>query len=443
MTLPSDVEQALRRHSDEVTRVARELSASETSYREHRRTAEEAVERALTALADAAVPSVEARELLALASQGLQLPAVEPDEVARELAQRRTTLEGRVTAVEADPRFSRAAERLSLLDTRSRELLEPIGHLRESVRALEQDEDFRAFAAHCDDDRWWTFSYHRTRAAGARALERHGKRRRVSDPHALVKKHREEREALATLEDELNAIGAERQALRALVDEHAEASGLLSTLEGTLLEELRAAVRAALRFLADPTLLATFPAPPLRALARQVSGCRARVRYLEALYLHHIERTRGALASHQQDVALMLTPATIARRAPPASALEVERETHRWTREIDEKTRAYRATAERLLGFTRWDECDPLAGQLWWDVLTGGSLDGSFIDEVAWHRTMGRPRGPTLPHARVDAKDGWARNAAHAMETLAAAAAELRAEKRDAPEPIELPDEEA
>src|SRR5690606_3543323 len=95
--------------------------------------------------------------------------------------------------------------------------------------------------------------------------------------------------------------------------------------------------------------------------------------------------------------------------------------------------------AERLLAFTRWDDCDPLAGQLWWDVITGGAVDGGFIDEVAWHRAMGRPRGPTLPHARADARDGWARNALSAMDALAEAHAEVMAKKRAAPAPVELP----
>src|SRR5690606_6451525 len=171
------------------------------------------------ALAAALVPSLNDPASLAQAAQALQLPALSPEAAAQERAARKDRLERRIAAVVGDARFSGARERLALLDERSRELLEPVAHLRESVRTLAQDEDFREVLQHGDDGRWWTFSYHRARAAGERALERHGKRRRVSSTSELVKKHREERAALETLEAELASLGAERQGLRALLDE--------------------------------------------------------------------------------------------------------------------------------------------------------------------------------------------------------------------------------
>lgn len=432
MRLPADVEAALRQHATAVERLVNELSAQGEAHDKLRRQAETAVEEACAALAEAALPSLEDEDSLKAAAALLHDPAFEPASARASVEQRETYWRARKDAAANDPRFPDATARLAQVDARARELVEPIAHLRESVRTLEQDRDFSDFAAGAHDDRWWTFSYHRRRAAGARALERHGRKRRAKSASELVKKHREERSALATLEQEVSRLSAERRALGSLLEEHAHASAALAGVADAVLAELRARYLGAKRFLADEVLLTRFCEPPLRAFARRISGCRARVRYLEALFAHHIERTRGALVNHLEDVSLVLRDPTAPRRGLGESAAAIEAQTHARTRAVREQIHLYRSTAERLMAFTRWDEHDPLSGQLWWDAFTGGTLDGSFIDEVAWHRTMGRPRGPTLPHARVDARDTWARNALSAMDALAEAHAEVLAEKRAA-----------
>lgn len=437
-----DLEDALRRHLDEVARLLAALDAESAWHEDARRAAEAAVQRAHDELAAAALPSLDDDERLLAAAALLHLATFDPAAVRESVAARRAALRQRVDTAAGDPRFAGAEQRLTQLEQRARELVEPIAHLRESVRVLEQDQDFREYAAATDDERWWTFSFHRARASGARAFARHGAKRRVGDVRALVKRHREEQAALATLEQEVASLAGERQALRALLDEHRAAATALASLERDVLDELRAAYGAAQQYLDDDVLLPRFPDPPLRGLARRVSGCRARARYLEGLFRHHIERTRGALVSHHQDVTLALADPHAPRRGIGATVAEVEAQTRQRAREVEERRRLYRSTVERLLAFTRWDDCDPLAGELWWDAFTGGAIDGSFLDEVAWHRTMGRRKAPLPSGARGDARDGWARNALNAMEALAEAHAEVLAKKRSAPAPVELPDDD-
>ncbi len=427
MSAGDDLYDAVRRHADALEGASRDLAQLDDDSREHRRLAGVAVDDALREIGEIALPSpMDDARLDGLATT-LHLPALEARRARALVAQRRAELSGTLDALARDPRLPDAAARLALLDARARELLEPAAALRESVRSLRQDRDFQEFLAGEANRRWWTFSFHRARAAGERAVQRHGARRRVKDASALALKHRDEREALRTLEGELAAIASERGALLHLLAEHERASAALPEVERGLLRELRATLSATLRFLDDETLLSRLCDPPLRAPARRLSGCRARVRYLDALYLHYVDRTRREHASHLQDTALVLQRSGAPRRGLGETVAEVEATTRRRRRELEERARVYRATADRLLAFTRWDEHDPLAGELWWDAFTGGLGDGSFIDEVTWHRTMGRPRGGRHAGGEVDRRAGWARNAANATAALAAAHAEVLA----------------
>lgn len=453
MPLPAGVAAALKRQAEVLTRELAAFAALDAAHGEHLRAAEAAVTGAFRDLAAAALPSLEDEAALASAARRLHLSAFEPGAVCAFVDERRRTLTAALVSVAKDPRLPAAAARVMALEERSRELAEPVSHLRASVQALEQDRDLQDFLACLDDERWWTFSFHRARAAGQRAFERHGKRRGVSDARALVKRYRQEREALATLTGELRAAAEERAALLALRDEHERLQRELSGVEVSILGELREGFTRAVSALDDKALLSRFDAPPVRVHARRISGGRARQRYLEGLYAHHGDRTRGELVSHLQDVDLVLREgARAGRRGAGDSEAEVEADTRRRLRDLEDRRQLYLATAERLLAFTRWDEHDPLAGGLWWDAFTGGLTDGSFLDEVAWHHTMGRPAAERGLSGNADRRDAWARNALNAMDALAEAHAAVLAGKADdddgapaagdVPAPVDLGDED-
>lgn len=451
MPLPPGVAAALKRQAEALTRELQAFAALDAAHGEHLRAAEAAVTGAFRDLAAAALPSLEDEAALASAARCLHLSAFEPDAVRASVDERRRTLAAALASVSEDPRLPTAAARVTALEERSRELAEPVSHLRTSVQALEQDRDLQEYFACLDDGRWWTFSFHRARAAGQRAFERHGERRGVSDPRALVKRHRQEQEALATLTGELRAAAEERTALLALRDEHERLRRELSDVEVSVLGQLREGFVRAVRALDDKALLSLFDAPPLRVHARRISGGRARQRYLEGLYAHHGDRTRGELVSHLQDVDLVLREgARAGRRGAGDSEAEVEADTRRRLRDLADRRGLYHATAERLLAFSRWDEHDPLAGGLWWDAFTGGLLNGSFLDEVAWHHTMGRPAAERGLSGGADRRDVWARNALNAMDALSEAHAAVLAGKADeddaagvaVPAPVDLGDDD-
>lgn len=401
----------------------RELARLTDAHRAHLGKADALHLDAWRALGMALVPAVGDALALARTAQLLRLAALKPAAAADAIETRRERLEARQAELRADFDPDDAGPRADALTTRLAELADHAAELRRSVTELERDPDFREYRNHADTARWWTLSYYRAQAAGDRAIARFGARRRVERVDQLVKKHRDEREALATLERELSQLSAEQRRLRERASELAQVEHDLTRLEELVADDLRRVVVDNAQGLPEKALLELLAdVADARAAAHAIAGTRALRRYLSACFAHWVERPRAELRSHLQDVALVLGGRG-QRRGPGDTPGEVDAETTRRQRELEQGGDRYRSTAERLLAFDAWTRCDPLAGDLWWDHLSGGLIDGSFIDEVAWHRTMQRAPSGRLTGGGYDKRDNWSTNAESASERLAAAAA--------------------
>lgn len=401
----------------------------------------------------ALVPSLEDRALGAT-SRRLGIPALDPRAVQEELARRRAALEQRVTKARADPALPGAPAQIAELAARRTELEEHATVLRRSVVALAQDPDFvelerRGFGT-AEGPGWWTVSHYRLRGRAEDVVARHGERLKAGDLEAVRARHDRERAALATLDEDLRDITQRERALKARLVELERSEAELGSLEERVLEELRAAAERELRGLSIERLLAALADDePARDAVRAICGVEAKGRYLDALYAHWIERTRLELSSRIQDneVALVDTSGW-ARRGPGSTPGEIDADTRARCAEVAQRVRAYESAGDRLLSFRRYADCDPLAGQLWWDAMSGGLIDGSFIDEVAWHRTMRRGAGDLGGEqraARLDRQnDAALRREAHALDALERARASLASEPPSAapaaPAPVALPD---
>jgi hypothetical protein len=423
------LQDALRRQIAALEAELSRLGGLDGEHRRHVRAAEEALEQAWEALADALAPSLD-EDALARCARLLRMPDFEANALQAEVQRRHAELERRLGELESDPRLKDAPLMRADLEARAREANDHVQALRKSVRELSVDEDFMLFVEDAHNTSWWTFSYHRNRAAGERAAERYGKRRGVADAEGLLKKYREERDALATLEADLRKLRHDHDSLADLEREHAETRASMSTVAEDVLEEARDRILLLARGLEEMTLLERAEEhgedTTLTFSARRISGAAARRRYLDAMHAHWIERTRGDILTRLDDNRVALAHGGGTRRGAGRTASEVDAYTARVLRELAEPQQQYRAIVTRLITFERWDACDPLGGELWWDVFVGGSHDGSFIDEVTWARTM--RRGARHRRAK-DARSTWARNADAAEDSLAETWAAMQAAK--------------
>ncbi|MFZ9888943.1 MAG: hypothetical protein ACO3JL_15715, partial [Myxococcota bacterium] len=353
-------------------------------------------------------------------------PDFAPELVATTAMQHRRELEARLTHARGDPRYVTARTLLDELAGRRLDLLQHLPALRESVERVNRDPDLPTYLSGADDGAWWTFTYHRARDAGERLVRRYGAMLRASTAEELWKRHTREREALATLEGELRSVTAQEEELVSLLREEAWLLDMLNSLEERHLSSLQARVVALCEPLPDMTLLQTFAEHDTVTSARKISGCRARVRYLEGLFVHFVEQRRGALQGRVQDLELLLTEGTSSGRPRPArTPAEFDLLLRREHQDHDAARRLHDAAVTRLFQFSHWERCDPLAGGLWWDAFMGGTLEGSFIDEVAWHRTTNPVAAPRWVKRELDDLPR-ASNELHAAARLEGAYASLR-----------------
>jgi hypothetical protein len=446
----SELEAALRAQLEALKEALAELRELDAAHADFMKRAEQAHEQTWTSLGYALVPGLGAEDALLRTAQLLRLDALSPAAVRDSLEARRERLSARLDEIEQNGRLAEGPARLQEIAARQPELAEHADALRRSVRELERDADFRRFRDEHAEARWWTFSFYRVQAAGQRALDRHGAKHKADSPESLVKRHTEERAALATLDRELKDLASEQRRLRELLGERERARDTLTRLDEVALDELRALAADSLRGLPEQALLEMCsPLDELRALANAVAGTRAVGRYLGACFTHWVERPRGAVRTRIEDVQLFLGDPYSSGRGVGRTPGEVDAQTRDQRRQAEQNARQYRSAAERLLAFSAWERADPLAGDLWWDHLSGGVIDGAFIDEVAWHRTMRRSPAQNAVGRGLDKRQAWETNAQNAMDALAEVAAQVRAaadeteadESTPAPAPVDFEDE--
>lgn len=412
-----------------------DFEAMQTRFIEDLRRANAATHQSLAELAAHLLPSLAPDGLQRLVDM-LGLADLDPDIVTATATQHRAVLEQRLASTRADPRYATVNTALEENLVRRTELAQHLPVLRESVQMVSRDADLSTYLGGVDESAWWTFAYHRSRDAGERLVRRYGSGLKASTPEQLWQRHRREREALLTLEAELRSITAEGEELKGLLREEAWLLEMLRTLEQRQLTSLQARVRAHCEALSDLDLLRVFAGQAAEVRARKVSGCRARARYLESLFDHFVDRRRGALLARLQDLEFRLEEEQTAGRSSAGHTRpEVDLLLMRDQRAHDDARNTYDAAVSRLFQFAGWGSCDPSTGGLWWDAFMGGTIDGSFIDEVTWHLSQREAPVPRWARREGSAAPGSA-NLSHAAARLEAAYASVH--RGASPSPSEV-----
>lgn len=388
-------------------------------------------------LSEAVLPTLN-DPVLENARAHLHLYALPDAPVDTLIHQERVALTRRSAEGRASPAFQKGLGYAQHARAQAEELSVTGSMLQASLDVLHQDSAWRAlqrsgFGTPAGPP-WWRLSYYRLRALAQNLVQRHTDHFRVESFDVWRRAREREAEAAVTLAQETRRLEQEAAQVEAVVAQTTAAEQGLLDLHDTVLTRLRAQIRDELRSNSPERLLERCtPFPSLCAAARKAVGTDAKLRYIDGVFQHRIGRMQQHLVARVHDDEVALQDRTFAPHG--GSSAEILADAARVQERVKSEIQAYERVARRLMAFQAYHEVDPLAGDLWWDAMTGGECDGSFLDEVAWHRSM-QPISPLRGRAVAGRTPHAAHTEAHtradqAADLLHQAVAALRA-----PEPL-------
>ena len=315
-------------------------------------------------------------------------PLRQPEAILQAVADERAALEQRRAAIAADERF---VNRELLRDPKVGTLTRKIAELEEYAAA------FRDIVARCQQPRlarllatgygtptysvpWWRASYYGDWKAGDEILERFPDKK---DFAAVLAEYQQAQDVLTVYHADSTELRQQVAAGEALEQEHADVSYKLANLEDRHLADLRDRVG---RFIEDTGLARLAPRlkadPALELLAVRFDGLSRQREYLGELAGQHAI----ALGALSEDLAKAQRAAAKWRRPKSAYKPVTEEQLAKLRQRRDERHRKRLARVGRghatVFGFAAYDRGSLAADFLWWDLMTDGRIDGSFVPGV-------------------------------------------------------------
>jgi hypothetical protein len=380
--------QAARGEKADLEKAAAELDRLAGEHQQRRAAVEAERAQAMAELTQALLPEL-TRPALERAAQLAACPALVQDDPLAAMERERAALEQRRAAIEADVRF---VDRELLRAPRTGTLTRHIAELEEFRAPLQQVVDTAAhprlehllengYGTDAYKVGWWRLSYYSDWKAGDEIAERFpGKT--FGDVRAELL---EARGSLAAFDQQLGDLRREVAAGEALEAEHGQAVAALASLPERTLAGARARLGQHLAGLEVADLGERLPeGSDLAVLWKRVSGLRAKLAYLDQIVDEQLVKPRGELRQQitkvTQEIAKWSRP-KLAYAQYPADQYQrrfVDRRGRAW-RYVDRYNRTY----DTVYTFNRYDRGSLLEDFLWWDLMTGGRIDGGFIPGVS------------------------------------------------------------
>lgn len=245
---------------------------------------------------------------------------------------------------------------------------------------------------------WWRFSYWSDRSAAAEIVAQSGK----ASFAEVREEYRVAKETVATYDAELARLRGEMAAGEALDAEYAKLYEEYTNLDQWALDAAR--VRLVRHMLsADTSLMNQRVAAhkDVRLLFLTTSGLAAKVGYLDGIHGKHANEMRDDLNAQKSKLDAIHHRAAYKGRGMPydkLQALAVDRRER-----YDKRFARWGKTYNTVYVYDRWDRGRWYGDLLWWDLMTRGRLDGSYIHDVhVFHHT--HPEyvyDPSPPHHPV------------------------------------------
>ncbi len=382
-------EQVLRTIAEQKAALVEQQSrvSSFASYHEGERAKLEAEQKQATHdLAQALLPSLDPA-VIQSASDTVGLVGLPGENIPHKLEVRRAELASRIAAIERDRRFV------------DRELLR---HPRTGSlsRALAEAEEMRqpaaAIVATCEahprfsrlwesgygapefSAPWWRYSYWEDHSAAGDIVALFPGKTSFSE---VRDEYRSARETAGTFDGEIARLHAEIAACDALARDHV-----------SLVDEHRHLDERGLAFTqhritqhlltTDASLISQRlePWPAIRLLFLRASGIAAKITYLEGIQRTNIADLSKDLSAQQQRLGDLEFRTRRRWAAMPLDKYQKLAEDRR--PRFEKRWQRFGKVYESVHTYDRWDRGRYYDDLLWWDLMTRGRYDGSYVSEV-------------------------------------------------------------
>ena len=269
--------------------------------------------------------------------------------------------------------------------------------LEDAVKRYENEPLFlglveRGYDTDAYDQHWWNFQYYEDWKYGDEITEKF-EQQSFRD---VVYNYRQVKAGYDEFGRDLAAVKKQIADVEALIAERTKALSDLETLEADTLNACRQQLREHLEYIDRDDLAAWSAADPNRTgLLKRIHGIEKKMEYLDEMARRYLDAERDQLAAMVDKLGRKITKY---RRPKNAYAMIPVEEANSMLRDPTAKLvarrRRYDEGYQSVVYFERYDAFDYARDMLWWDLMTGGRIEGDYIPEVqAWREQHpGSPR---------------------------------------------------
>jgi hypothetical protein len=304
---------------------------------------------------------------------------------------RRAWLEARLAEIAHDPRYSQAEllrhPHTGSLMTAIAEALDMRGPANDFVTTCDANQRFAHlleidFGAPESKAAWWRYSHWADKsAADAIVASFPGK---TSFPE-VIGEYRRSVETVATYDAELTRLRAEVAAGEALEHEYGALYREYRGLEAQWLEYARERIVQHM-LTSDASLLSQQLASSaaLRLLFLRASGLTAKLSYLDGIHEANVGELQRDVTTAQQR--LDAVEAKTRKKWAPMPDDKFQKLAEDRRPRYDKRWQRYDKVYSSVYSYDRYDYGSRYDDLLWWDLMTRGRYDGSYLPEVAHFR---------------------------------------------------------
>ena len=367
-------------------------------------------------LGQALLPSLDPRAI-ASAAQAVGLVGLPNENIPGQLEARRAWLAARLGQIEHDPRF---AQRELLRHPHTGSLTRALAEAQENrqpssivVTQCESHERFErlwtsGFGTPEFSAPWWRYSYWEDRTAAQVLVAMFPGKTTFAE---VRDEYRVAKENLQVFDAEIGRLQAELAAGEAISREHAALLDEHQHLDERGLEHTRGRLIQHL-LTSDASLVSQRlqPWPALRLLFLRASGIAAKIGYLDGIQQTNLAEMRKEVFAQQQKLDLV-EQRTRKRWAPmPLDKFQKLAEDRR--PRYEKRWQRFGKVYTTVYTYDRWDRGRYYDDLLWWDLMTRGRYDGSYLTDVNdFHRRHPGYQFDPDYKARAAAQAAYARDA--------------------------------
>jgi hypothetical protein len=343
-------------------------------------------------LGQALLPSLDARAIAA-AADIVGLAGLPSEDIPGKLEARRAWLARHIAAIAREPRF---AQRELLRHPRTGSLTRALAEAQANrnpwsgvISTCEGHERFQrlwesGFGTPEFSAPWWRYSYWQDRSAAAKLVALFEGKTTFAE---VRDEYRRARETVAVFDAEIARLQAEIAAGEALSREHAAAVDEHAHLDERGLEHTRGRIVQHL-LTSDVSLVSQRLEPwkDLRLLFLRASGLAAKITYLDGIARTNLDELQAELTKQAQrlDNAEQKTR----RRWAPMPLDRYQKLAEDRQPRFEKRWQRFGKVYRTVHVYDRWDRGRYYEELLWWDLMTRGRYDGSYLPDVAgFHRS--------------------------------------------------------